>query len=55
MDINYLADNEKNRQAFQKWKGKWLFSANPIKCAYLGIFACRIHFCTENRAKFYDF
>ena len=40
---------------FKSLKQKCLFSANPIKCAYLGIFACRIHFCTENRAKFYDF
>ena len=33
VDSNFLGDNEKNRQAigFAKWKGKWLFSASPMK------------------------
>ena len=38
--INFLADNEKNRRAigFAKWKGKWLFSANPMKMCLFGYF-----------------
>ena len=42
VDINFLADNEKNRQALQKWKGKWLFSANPMKMCLFG------YFCMQN-------
>ena len=44
VDINFLADNEKNRQAIglQKWKGKWLFSANPMKMCLFG------YFCMQN-------
>ena len=42
VDINFLADNEKNRQAIgyalQKWKAKWLFSANPMKMCLFGYF-----------------
>ena len=40
VDINFLADNEKNRQAIglQKWKGKWLFSANPMKMCLFWVF-----------------
>ena len=42
VDINCLADNEKNRQALQKWKAKWLFSANPMKMYLFG------YFCMQN-------
>ena len=44
VDINFLADNEKNRQAIglRKWKGKWLFSANPMKMCLFG------YFCMQN-------
>ena len=44
VDINFLADNEKipRLQALQKWKGKWLFSANPIKMCLFGYF-CMQH------------
>ena len=42
IDINFLADNEKNRQALQKWKGIWLFSANPMKMCLFG------YFCMQN-------
>ena len=46
VDINFLADNEKNRQAIgyalQKWKAKWLFSANPMKMCLFG------YFCMQN-------
>ena len=42
VDINFLADNEKNSQALQKWKGKWLFSANPMKMCLFG------YFCMQN-------
>ena len=38
VDINFLADNEKNRQALQKWKGKWLFSSNPMKMCLFGYY-----------------
>ena len=44
VDINFLADNKKNRQAIglRKWKGKWLFSANPMKMCLFG------YFCMQN-------
>ena len=42
VDINFLADDEKNRQALQKLKGKWLFSANPMKMCLFG------YFCMQN-------
>ena len=44
VDINFLADNEKNRQAIgmQKWKGKWLFSAKSMKMCLFG------YFCMQN-------
>ena len=42
VDINFLADNQKNCQAMQKWKGKWLFSANPMKMCLFG------YFCMQN-------
>ena len=38
VDINFLADSKKNRQALQKWKGKWLFSANPMKMCLFWVF-----------------
>ena len=51
VDIKFLGDNEKNRQAYRLCKNGSLngfFLQILCKCAYLGIFACRIHFCTEN-------
>ena len=42
VDNNFLADYEKNRQALQKWNGKWLFSANPMKMCLFG------YFCMQN-------
>ena len=51
VDINFLADNEKNRQAIRLSKNgrvNGFFLQILRKCAYLCIFACRIHFCTEN-------
>ena len=46
VDINFLADNEKNRQAIgfakMEGKGKWLFSANPMKMCLFG------YFCMQN-------
>ena len=40
MDINFLADSVKNRQAiaFAKFKHKWLFSANPMKMCFFWYF-----------------
>ena len=44
VDINFLVDNKKNRQSlgFAKWKGKWLFSADPMKMCLFG------YFCMQN-------
>ena len=42
VDINFLADNEKNRQALQNWKSKWLFSSNPMKMCLFE------YFCMQN-------
>ena len=44
VDMNFLADNVKNRQAigFEKFKHKWLSSANPMKMCLLG------YFCMQN-------
>ena len=42
VDINFLADNKKNRQALQKWKAKCLFTANPMKICLFG------YFCMQN-------
>ena len=55
--INFLAVSMKIAmlQPIQKFSEKRLFSLNPIKYPYQGIFACRIHFCTVNGAKAYGF
>ena len=44
VDINFLADNEKNRQAigFAKMEGQMVFSANPMKMCLFG------YFCMQN-------
>ena len=40
MDINFLADTEKNRQAigFEKWKGKWLIFCNSYENVLIWVF-----------------
>ena len=38
VDINFLADNEKNRQALQKWKGKWLFFCKSYENVLIWVF-----------------
>ena len=44
VDINFWADNEKNRQAigFAKMEGQMVFSANPMKICLFG------YFCMQN-------
>ena len=40
VDINFLADNEKNRQAigFPKWKGKWPFFYKSYENVLIWVF-----------------